>query len=83
MPINAGEIPEAKGAAHAAKLFGARFIYFESHVFDTASSLSLDYSGGYWEFIGQCNGGFYLAPTEPKEFRVICANGYERDLSAD
>ena len=83
MPINAGEIPEAKRAAHVAKLFGARFIYFESFAFDTASSLSPDYSGGYWKYIGLCNGGFYLAPTQPKEFRVICANGFEGVLSAD
>ena len=83
MPINAGEIPEAQRAAHVAKLFGARFIYFESFVFDTASSLSPDYSGGYWKYIGLCNGGFYLAPTQPKEFRVICANGFEGVLSAD
>jgi len=83
MPINAGEIPEAQRAAHVAKLFGARFIYVESFVFDTASSLSPDYSGGHWSFTGLCNGGFYLAPTEPKQFRVICANGFEGDLSAD
>lgn len=83
MPINAGEIPEAKRAAHVAKLFGARFIYVESFVFDTASSLSPDYSGGYFKFIGICNGGFYLAPTQPKKFRVICANGFEGVLSAD
>ena len=83
MPINAGEIPEAQRAAHVAKLFGARFVYVESFVFDTASSLSPDYSGGYSKFIGLCNGGYYQVPTQPKEFRVICANGFEGVLSAD
>lgn len=83
MPIYCGEIPEAQRAAHVAKLFGARFIYIESFAFDTASSLSPDYDGGLWTFSGLCNGGFYMAPTAPKQFRVECANGFAGVLSAD
>jgi hypothetical protein len=30
-------------------------------VFDTASQLSPDYNGGYWEFYNLSNGGFYIA----------------------
>jgi len=83
MPIYCGELPESQRANHAAKLFGARFLFVESFVFDTASSISPDYSGGHWSFNGLCNGGFYMAPSEPKEFRVECANGFEGVLSAD
>jgi len=83
MPIYCGEIPEAQRAALAAKLFGARFLFLESFVFDTASSLSSDYNGGHWNFNGLCNGGFYMAPSEPKKFHVECANGFEGMLSAD
>ena len=83
MPIYCGGIPEAQRSAHAVKLFGARFIFLESFVFDTASSLSPDYDGGLWSFHGLCNGGFYMAPTGSKEFRVECANGFEGVLSAD
>lgn len=83
MPIYCGEIPEAQRSSHAVKLFGARFIFLESFVFDTASSLSPDYDGGHWHFNGLCSGGFYMAPSEPKEFRVECANGFEGVLSAD
>ena len=83
MSIQCGEIPETKRAAHAAKLFGARFIYIESFVFDTASTLSPDYDGGLWSFHGLCNGGFYMVPTEQKTFRVQCANGFEGVLSAE
>lgn len=83
MPIYCGEIPEDQRAGHAAKLFGARFIFLESFAFDTASSLSPDYDGGQWTFNGLCNGGFYLAPLDPKELRVECANGFEGVLSAD
>jgi hypothetical protein len=83
MPVYCGEIPEAQRAAHVAKLFGSRFIYIESFVFDTASSLSPDYAGGHWLFHGLCNEGFFMATTEPKEFRVHCANGFDGVLSAE
>lgn len=83
MSIYCGEIPEGQRASHAAKLFGARFLFIESFAFDTASSLSADYDGGHWAFHGLCNGGFYMAPTEPKEFRVECDNGFEGVMSAD
>lgn len=83
MPIYCGELPESQRASHAAKLFGARFVIVESFVFDTASSLSPDYDGALWSFHGLCNGGFYMAPTEPKEFRVECANGFDGVLTSD
>lgn len=83
MPIYCGEIPESQKAAHVGKLFGARFIYIESFVFDTAGSLSPDYEGGVWSFHGLCNGGFYMVPTDAQRFRVLCENGFEGDLSAE
>jgi hypothetical protein len=83
MPIHCGEIPDNQRASFAAKLFGARFIFLESFVFDTASSLSPDYDGGLWSFHGLCNGGFYMAPREPKSFCVQCANGFDGGLSAE
>jgi hypothetical protein len=83
MPVYCGEIPESQRASHAAKLFGARFVFMESFVFDTASSLSPDYNGGLWSFHGLCNGGFYMVPDAPKVFRVQCANGFDGVLSAE
>lgn len=82
MPIYCGELPENQRASYAHKVFGARFLMVESFMFDTASSLSHDYQGGHWVFNGLCNGGFYMAPAHPKEFRVECANGFEGVLSA-
>lgn len=83
MTIHCGEIPEHLRASHFAKLFGARTIFVESFVFDTAASLSPNYDGGTWAFHGLCNGGFYMTPTEPREFNVECANGFAGALSAD
>lgn len=75
---------DAQRLAHTAKLFGIRFpMYVESFVFDTAGSLCESYSGGFWHFYALSNGGFYMAPDQAEPFRVICANGFEGDLSAD
>ncbi len=83
MLIYCGEIPEKQRVSHVAKLFGARFVFLESFVFDTASSLSPDYEGGLWAFNGLCSGGFYLTPLPVKEFKVECANGFSGVLSGD
>lgn len=69
--------------AHTAKLFGIRFWQVESFVFDTAASLSESYAGGYWHFHSLSNTGFYMAPDQTEPFHVICANGFEGNLSAD
>ncbi len=83
MTIHCGEIPEGQRAGHVANLFGVRFLFLESFVFDAAASISPDYDGGHWAFNGLCSGGFFMAPTEPKQFRVECANGFDGVLSAE
>lgn len=83
MPIYCGELPEGQRASYVARLFGPRFLMVESFAFDTASSLSPDYNGGHWAFYGTCDASFFMAPTEPKEFRVECANGFDGTLSSE
>jgi hypothetical protein len=83
-PIYREQLPEAQRGPHAAKLFGIRFpLMVEPYTFDSAGALSEQYDGGYWNFYALCNGGFYMAPTGRETFRVVCANGFEGDLSAD
>lgn len=83
-PIYREQIPEDRRAEHASKLFGIRFpLMVEPYAFDSAGALSSDYDGGYWEFYALCNGSFYMAPTSRESYHVVCANGYEGDLSAD
>jgi hypothetical protein len=78
------QLSEAQRGPHAAKLFGIRFpLMVEPYAFDSAGALSEQYDGGYWEFFALSNGGFYMAPTSRNTFRVVCANGFEGDLSAD
>jgi hypothetical protein len=64
-------------------LFAVRFLWIESFVFDTASSLSEQYDGGYWDYFTLSSGAFYMAPAATCHFRLECANGYEGTLTAD
>lgn len=81
--ITQHRIKESARADHAHKLFGIRFLWIESFVFDTAGSLSPDYDGGLWDFFPLSNGGFYMAPTSGESFSVACDNGFSGTLSAD
>jgi hypothetical protein len=81
--ITATLVRAASRAQHTGKLFGIRFPFIESFVYDTAGSLSDAYDGGYWDYLALSNGGFYMRPTAPSAFPVICDNGFSGVLSAD
>jgi hypothetical protein len=81
--ILATAVPESKKAEHAGNLFGVRFLWIESFLFDNAGSLSEDYNGGSWDFFDLDNGGFYMAPSCGDHFSVACANGFDGELTAD
>ncbi|MBL0422381.1 antirestriction protein [Ramlibacter sp. AW1] len=83
-PIYREQLQESERGPHTSKLFGIRFpLMVEPFAFDNAAALSEDYDGGHWEFFILSNGGFYMVPTGRESFHVVCANGYEGDLSAD
>lgn len=82
-PITAHKVQTGQRVAHVGKLFGVRFIWIESFVFDTASSLSSDYDGGYWDYFALSNGGFYMAPSRGEQSSVACSNGFEGEMSSD
>lgn len=82
--ISRQQLPNAQRSTRADILFGLNFpCELEPCVFDTASRLSPDYQGGYWEFYDLSNGGFYMAPESQTPFAVVCPNGYEGVLSGD
>jgi hypothetical protein len=70
--ITQHRIQDSAKAGQAHKLFGIRFIWVESFVFDTAASLSADYDGGSREFYCLSNGGFFMCP-EAQAYEVECA----------
>ncbi len=83
-PIYREQLQEHQRGPHTSKLFGIRFpLMVEPFTFDSASSISDDYDGGHWEFYTLSNNALYMAPTSRASFHVICANGYEGDLTAD
>jgi hypothetical protein len=81
--ITAHEVPLSARAAHVGKLFQARWHQIESFAFDSASSLSEDYHGGYWDYFALSNDGFWMAPNSAVTFRVTCDNGFDGTLSAN
>ena len=55
--IERQSLPASHRATHADTLFGLNFPFeLEPSVFDTATALSTDYRGGYWEFYDLSNG---------------------------
>lgn len=82
--ITRDPVPERQRADLVDRLFGLSFpLQLEPYVYATASSLSSDYWGAYWNFHSLSNGGFYMAPDDDQDFHVKCANGYEGAMSAD
>ena len=76
-------IAEEDRVTHTANLFGFHFpLHLEPLVYATADRLSVDYTGGYWDFYALSNGRFYMAPSGDITFHVSCENGFEGELSA-
>jgi hypothetical protein len=66
-----------------AKIFGVHFPFrVEPSIYNIASILSGEYSGGYWLMYELENGGFYMAPNLAT-FQVLAENGYEGTMSGD
>lgn len=62
-------------------VFGRRYLQGEGFLYDWASRLSPDYSGGHWLFFRLSNGGFFAAPSLPLSVNVRCnLNGYEGQM---
>lgn len=83
-PITSQLIAEDQRVNHTAALFGLDFpLKLEPFVFFMADTMCEEYNGGYWEFYALSNGGFYMAPSADKLFRVSCENGFDGKLSPD
>lgn len=77
-------VPENQRMDITAKLFSIQFpLRLEPFIFSITERIAKDYNGGYWNFHKLSNGGFYMAPSADKVFKVSCENGFDGDLSAD
>lgn len=80
--INREQVADDRRVHHADEIFGIHFsTRFEPFVYLVTERLCRQYKGGYWEFFELSNGGFYMAPSSGKVFRVVSENGYEGDMS--
>jgi len=77
-------VPENQRMAVTERLFGIHFpLHLEPVIYGITDRMATEYSGGYWEMYTLSNGGFYMAPSDDRTYRVSCDNHYEGDLSAD
>ena len=77
-------VPDAQRLDFLPRHFGHQMMTVEQHLYARLSELSEDYSGGFWNFHDLSNGGCYLAPTAPDQFRIVVhGNDFAGTLSAD
>ena len=81
-------VPEAERMAFVDRLFGIKYVLqLEPTVFQFAEHLAAEYHGGYWQFFGLSNGGFYMAPRNGSAndtvYAVSSMNGFEGEMTAD
>lgn len=78
-------VPEDQRLSILPKFFGlAQMLRAEALTYGWMTKLSIDYTGGYWHYYTLDNGGFYMAPSEEKPWRIaVNGNGFEGSVSAD
>ena len=77
-------VPDSQRLDFLPRHFGHQMMTVEQLLYARLSELSEDYSGGFWNFHDLSNGGCYLAPTAPDQFRIVVqGNDFEGSLSAD
>ena len=81
-PVTATLVAENERSNFLPKLFPATSLSVEIITFASLDRLSIDYTGGYWEFYSLSNQGGYLAPSGD-QFRIQSDNGFSDTVSGD
>ena len=77
-------VPENQRVSTVASLWGPHWaIQVEPTCWDLSEKLAPDYQGGYWNYYGLGNAGFYMAPDETESFSISSENYFTGTLSAD
>jgi hypothetical protein len=77
-------VPEAERLDFLPRHFGPLMLNVERQIYSWLSTLSSDYSGGYFNFYDLSNGGAYIAPATPERFRIaVRTNDFSGTLTAD
>lgn len=82
--IIAHEIPEMNRLNFLPRHLNKAYIKFEMTIYTVMLNFCPDYKGGYWDYFDLSNSGFYMAPLDKRQYRLIIKdNGFDRFLSAD
>jgi hypothetical protein len=77
-------LTESERIQYPAQLFGTYFpFYIEPVIYHWASTLSADYTGGYWQMYRLSNGGFSMYPDSDTPFLVVTDNYFQGTLSPE
>ena len=64
-------VPEDQRLSITERLFGIHFpLQMEPVIYGITDRMATEYSGGYWEMYTLSNGGFYMAPSDDRTYRV-------------
>ena len=80
-PVLATLVSQAERLAFLPRHFGRQMMTFETAVYAQMQVLSVDYTGGYWEFDDLTNGGCFMAPRG-LPLRVVAPNGFDETMDA-
>jgi Antirestriction protein len=82
--ITANLVPENLRPHFLPRHLGSLMLKGEFLVYGWLEQLSKDYSGGLWNFYDLSNGGFYIAPSDEKRFKIdVSGNYFSGEMSAD
>jgi hypothetical protein len=77
-------VPDAERLDFLPRHFGPLMLHVEHQIYSWLSTLSEDYSGGYFNFYNLSNDGAYMAPVSPERLRIaVHSNDFTGTLTAD
>ena len=79
--INCKHVSEKDRLKFLPKHVGLYMTRFETLVYEWMTRLDEEYTGGYWEFYELDNGGFFLAPSEERDYKLYSINYNEKVVS--
>lgn len=74
-------VPDNNRIKFLPKHVGLFMTRFETSIYNWMSRLDNEYNGGYWEFYELDNGGFFLAPSEDRDYKLCSINHNEEVVS--
>ncbi|EFL84201.2 hypothetical protein HMPREF0326_03252 [Desulfovibrio sp. 3_1_syn3] len=82
--ISKVKVEEGQMTEAITSYFGFKAYVVEINTYAMLDMLSPDYHGGSWNFYKLSNGGFYMAPSKKRTYRILCnENEYDGTMTSD